>query len=49
MTHITIEKTTQGFRLLTLYKGRLYSRHYMGYTVKEAMKLFQEYVLCGEN
>ena len=41
---ITIEKTFQGLRLSTIINDIYYTRHYIDYSKKEAIKLFKEYV-----
>jgi len=41
---MTVEKTIQGIRISTIYKGYLVTQHYLGYTRKEAKQLFRQYL-----
>ena len=41
---MTVEKTIQGIRISTIYKGYLVTQHYLGYTRKEAVLEFKQYL-----
>lgn len=41
---ISIEQTFQGFRLSTIMFDRLVHKHYIGYTKREAIREFKEYL-----
>lgn len=39
---MTIEKTSQGIRITDIVKGEYISKHYIGYSKKEAVKRFKQ-------
>ena len=41
---MTIETTMQGYLISTMHKGARVSMHYIGYTRKEAMQAFRQYL-----
>jgi len=42
---MSIEKTFQGaYKISQIYKGYLVSRQYFGYTKKQAISLFKQYL-----
>jgi len=41
---ITIEKTFQGIRLTTILFDRLIHKHYIGYSKRDAIREFKEYL-----
>jgi len=41
---ITVEQTSQGIRLYTIFRGYLVHRDYLYYSKSEAIKLFKQYL-----
>jgi hypothetical protein len=41
---MTIERTIQGIRISTIHKGYLVTQHYIGYSKREATKLFKRHI-----
>jgi len=41
---MTVERTIQGYRVSTIKFNRLVSMHYIGYTRKEAVEEFREFL-----
>lgn len=44
MNNFTVENTFQGIRISTMHKGYRVSMHYIGYTKKEAVLEFKQYL-----
>lgn len=41
---MTIERTFQGLRISTIHKDQYVTMHYIGYSKKEAVRLFKEHL-----
>lgn len=41
---MTVERTVQGYRISSVHNGYLVTRHYIGYSIKDAKKLFKIYI-----
>ena len=41
---MTIESTIQGWRVSTVHAGYRISQHYIGYTRREAVRLFRKHL-----
>ncbi len=44
VTGMTIERTIQGWRVSAMHHGYRVSQHYIGYTRREAVRLFREHL-----
>ena len=41
---MSVERTTQGIRISTIYKGKFVSMHYIFYTKREAIREFKQHL-----